>query len=171
MAVFFTFISSSRWSGRVAEWCLNNHCSDPATACGDLMEDVKAARRLAKEFPAKVRLVRYEDLSLDTLNTAREMLSFLNLPWHSSVQRYIASHTKRKMRSSNSAPDPYSTVRNSTATVMSWLDKLSPDNVTRVQDSCSSPMKALGYKPLNISRQGPLQLEDILVTGEKWRLL
>ena len=64
------------------------------------MEDVKAARRLAKEFPAKVRLVRYEDLSLDTLNTAREMLSFLNLPWHSSVEKYIASHTKSSSPSS-----------------------------------------------------------------------
>ena len=73
--------------------------------------------------------------------------------------------------SSSAAPDPYSTVRNSTATVISWLEILSPDNVTRIQDSCSSPMEALGYKPLNISRQGSLQLEDILVTGDKWRLL
>ena len=174
MLAFSTFISSSRWSGRIAEWCLNDHCSDPATACGDLTDDLEAAQRLAKEFPSKVRLVRYEDLSLNTMDTARDMLRFLNLPWHSSIQRYITSHTKsvkRKMRSSNSAPDPYSTVRNSTATVMSWLEILSPYNVTRIQDSCSSPMEALGYKPLNISRQGSLQLEDILVTGDKWRLL
>ena len=162
----------------MAEWCRNDHCSDPATACGDLMEDVEAAQSLASEFPDKVRLVRYEDLSLDTLNTVKKILSFLKLPWHSSVQTYIASHTKpvptpRKVRgkiSSSSASDPYSTVRNSTATVMSWVEKMSSSNVTSVQDSCSSPMKALGYKPLDSSNKASVQLEDILVTGDKWRL-
>ena len=144
----------------------------------DLMEDVKAAQSLASEYPDKVRLVRYEDLSLDTLNTVKKILSFLNLPWHSSVQTYIASHTKpgptpRKVQgkiSSNSASDPYSTVRNSTATVMSWLEKMSSEKVTSVQDSCLSPMKALGYKPINSSRKALVKLEDILVTGDKWRL-
>ena len=48
-------VFSSRWSGRIAEWCRNDHCSDPATACGDLMEDVEAARRLTAELPGKVR--------------------------------------------------------------------------------------------------------------------
>ena len=133
------------------------------------MEDVEAAQRLASEFPDKVRLVRYEDLSLDTLDTVKKMLSFVNLPWHSSVQKYIASHTKPEP-SPSSAPNPYSTVRNSTATVMSWVEKMSSSNVTSVQDSCSSPMKALGYKLLNSSIKASLQLEDILVTEDKWML-
>ena len=140
------------------------------------MEDVEAAQRLASEFPDKVKLVRYEDLSLDTLDTVKQMLSFLNLPWHPSIQKYIASHTKpvpRKVRgrsSTNSASNPYSTVRNSTATVMSWVEKMSSDDVTRVQDSCSSPMKALGYKHLNSSRNASVHLDDILVTRDNWRL-
>ena len=131
------------------------------------MEDVEAAQSLASEFPDKVKLVRYEDLSLDTLDTVKQMLSFLNLPWHPSVQKYIATHTKsmsRKVRgrsSANSASNPYSTVRNSTATVMSWVEKMSSDDVTRVQDSCSSPMEALGYKVLNSSRRILAHLEDI----------
>ena len=142
------------------------------------MEDVEATQSLASEFPDQVRLVRYEDLSLNTMDTVKKILSFLNLPWHSSVQTYIASHTKpvptpRKVRgktSSNSASDPYSTVRNSTATVMSWVEKMSFSNVTSVQDSCLSPMKALGYKLLNSSIKASLQLEDILVTEDKWML-
>ena len=136
------------------------------------MEDVEAAQRLAPEFPGKVRLVRYEDLSLDTLDTVKKMLSFLKLPWHSSVEKYIASHTKSvPAPSSNSDPNEYSTVRNSTASVMSWLEKMSSGNVTRVQDSCLSPMKTLGYKPLNGSRQASsVQLVDILETGDNWRL-
>ena len=58
------------------------------------MEDVEAAQSLASEFPDQVRLVRYEDLSLDTMDTVKKILSFLSLPWHCSVQKYIASHTK-----------------------------------------------------------------------------
>ena len=168
---FIPFNSRSRWSpGDVSEWCqYNGHCSDPAIACGDLMEDVEAAQRLASEFPDKVRLVRYEDLSLDTLDTVKKILSFLNLPWHSSIQKYIASHTK-SVPNPSSAPNPYTTVRNSTATVMSWVEKMSSSNVTRVQDSCLSPMKALGYKLLNSSIKASVQLEDILVTRDKWRL-
>ena len=186
-------VFSSRWSGRIAEWCRNDHCSDPATACGDLMEDVEAARRLTAELDGKVRLVRYEDLSLNTLDTAKEIFRFLQLPWHSSVRNYILSHTRparphpshtvfshnrreRKIRTRsstkalNSATDPYGTIRNSTATVMSWVSTLSSSSVSHVQDSCSAPMSALGYKPVNITKNKSLQLADILVTGDKWRL-
>ena len=164
----------------MAEWCRNDHCSDPATACGDLMEDVEAAQSLASEFPDQVRLVRYEDLSLDTLDTVKQILNFLNLPWHSAIQKYIVTHTNTKpvptprkgLRGRNipNSANPYSTVRNSTATVMSWLEKMSSEKVTSVQDSCLSPMKALGYKPINSSRKALVKLEDILVTGDKWRL-
>ena len=158
----------------MAEWCRNAHCSDPATACGDLMEDIEAAKRLTAEFPDRVRLVRHEDISLNTVDTVKQMLSFLNLPWHASVQRFITSHMQsRKVKSkgsSNSASNPYSTVRNSTETVLSWVEKLSPGNVTRIQEACSSPMKALGYKPLESSRKTGVHLEDILLTRDNWTL-
>ena len=133
------------------------------------MDDVEAAQSLASEYPDKVRLVRYEDLSLDTLDIVKKILSFLNLPWHASVEKYIASHTK-SVPSPSSGPNQYSTVRNSTASVMSWVEKMSSDNVTTVQDSCSSPMKALGYKLLNSSRRISAHLEDIFETGDTWRL-
>ncbi len=48
------------------DWCTGAPCADAATACADLADDVRAARKLEGEFPGRVVLLRYEDLSLVT---------------------------------------------------------------------------------------------------------
>ena len=42
----------SRWSDEISSWCNPQpHCSDPATSCQDILEDVLAAKNLIKKFP------------------------------------------------------------------------------------------------------------------------
>jgi len=173
-------VFSSRWSDRISSWCRQEHCSDPSTSCQDLEDDVISAKMLMSTFPGRVTLIRYEDLSLNTLSTAKKLFEFLNLPWHMSLDRYILSHTrgdkykktKIKGRTFAKKPisDPYGTVRNSTAAVLSWSRSLSLTNITRVQDTCLSPMTSLGYKQVNISDPTQVRLEDILLLGNQWSL-
>ena len=81
-------VFSSRWSDRISTWCRQEHCSDPTTSCQDLEDDVSAAKILMSTFPGRVILVRYEDLSLDTLSTTKKLFEFLDLPWHPKLQFY-----------------------------------------------------------------------------------
>ena len=38
-------------------------------------------------------MIRYEDLALDVVVTAKSILSFLGLPWNDGVEEFLNSHT------------------------------------------------------------------------------
>ena len=170
-------VFNSRWSDAISKWCKSEHCSDPETSCRDLEEDLIHTKRLMEAYSDKIMLVRYEDLSLYTMSSLKSMLEFLELPWQAKFQQYITSHTKmeKMVRSKGKMlkrKDPYSTTRNSTAAVMSWVSSLSTEDVTRIQSSCSAPMDTLGYKPVSPEhlRVSSSTLEDIVVLGKQWSL-
>ena len=85
----------SRWSDTISSWCRSQQCSDPETSCGDLEQDVNDTETLGDMFPGRVKLVRYEDISLNIVSTLRR------------VRKKIVM-----------VQDPYTTIRNSTAAVV-----------------------------------------------------
>ena len=163
----------SRWSERISAWCRSAQCADPATSCADLAEDVTAARQLMAEFPGRVTLLRYEDLSLDTAAAARRLVRALGLPWHAALEAYIRTHTRPQARARGRRPaaDPYGTVRDSAAAVVGWAASLSAANVSRVEAACSAPMSWLGYPRLPPRPRGDTPpLQDILAPRPAWAL-
>ena len=164
-------VFSSRWAESVSTWCRNDHCRDPETSCNDIMEDVISAKIIMEQFPGRVLLIRYEDLSLYTRSTAKKIFEFFNLPWVKSIENYISIHTKGVTRSKKErleSKDPYGTIRNSTASVMSWTKSLSHDNITLVQEKCSGLMSHLGYTRVNISETWSPTLADLMELGKQW---
>ena len=161
----------SRWSERISAWCRSAQCADPGTSCADLAEDVTAARQLMAEFPGRVTLLRYEDLSLDTAAAARRLVRALGLPWHAALEAYIRTHTRPPARARRPGPDPYGTVRDSAAAVVGWAASLSAANVSRVEAACSAPMGWLGYPRLPPRPRGATPpLQDILAPRPAWAL-
>ena len=169
-------VFNSRWSDAISKWCKSDQCSDPETSCKDLENDIEDTKRLMKSYKGRIMLVRYEDLSLQTMSSLKSMLTFLELPWQARFQQYITSHTKQEklVRSKGrllKKSDPYTTTRNSTAAVVSWVTSLTKDDVSRIQTSCSAPMTMLGYKPVSAGQhQVSSTLEDIVVLGGQWSL-
>eukprot|EP00092_Neocalanus_flemingeri_P031675 GFUD01034402.1.p1 GENE.GFUD01034402.1~~GFUD01034402.1.p1 ORF type:complete len:474 (-),score=87.09 GFUD01034402.1:110-1531(-) len=148
-------VFNSRRSDRISSWCLQEHCSDPRVSCEDLSSDIRAAVELQRTFPGRVRLVRYEDLSLSPERTVRRLLEFLNLPWHEAIGHYIDTHTSadikkqernKETRKVTLVHDPYGTSRNSSAAVFAWRQSLDFQNVSQIQEVCREPMQELGYK-------------------------
>ena len=82
-------VYNSRGSGPVTTWCSKDICADPAVGCQDLAEDLMAAKDLAARYPGSVTLVRYEDLSLEPEDTTRQLLDFLDLPWHTVDRKSV----------------------------------------------------------------------------------
>jgi len=147
-------VFSSRWTGRVSAWCKQEHCADPKVSCQDLLNDIKASHELERKFPGKVRLIRYEDLSLTPKTTARQLLEFLNLPWHDAIGHYVDTHTNKDVKKKQ---DPYGTARNSTAAVFAWKELLGFKNVSKIQDECKEPMGELGYSLVADEKQMSVQ--------------
>ena len=149
-------VFNSRGSALVSNWCTDLECASPANECKDLLDDLQHAQRLHHQFPGRIHLLRFEDLTLDPENIARKLLSFLDLPWIERMEEYIATHTvqdnvKIDQKNSDNHPDPYSTSRNSSAVAFAWRTSLPMSNISAIQSVCQEPMDHLGYKPVQTS--------------------
>ena len=49
--------------------------------------------RLNEEFPGRVHLLRYEDVSMEPLRHTRALFSFMQLPFSNSTERFVRAHT------------------------------------------------------------------------------
>jgi len=148
-------VYNSRSSGAVKTWCSKDQCANPEVGCQDLESDIESAFDLETRYPGSVKLVRYEDLSMDPEDISRDMLDFLDLPFTEGIAEYIETHTsKEKLRlvknkrtkKIQQKKNPYGTARNSSATAFAWRDKLSFEKTRRIQKVCQDPMAKLGYK-------------------------
>jgi len=145
---------NSRSSGTISKWCIRDECANPAVGCEQLLDNVNVAFDLERRFPGTVKLVRYEDLSMFTEDTTMDLLDFIGLPFTQEISSYIDSHTNsdkvkivrnKKTHKLEHKSNPYGTARNSTATAFAWREKLSFENIRKIQSACEEPMRKLGY--------------------------
>ena len=120
-------------------------------------EDVLQASALAKLFPSRVHLIRYEDLTMDTEAEVKALFRFLGLPLTISVKSYVQSHTLPYRNPAEVIPppgqdpnqddeDPFSTMRRTYENTFRWEQQIDPDLLEKVEKECKDSMKILGYK-------------------------
>ena len=91
----------------------------------------------------RFRVIRYEDLIVDTTNMAMDLYKFAGFDWSIRINKWIATH-QRKPRSNNQK-DPYSLYRDASLVVNKW--KKAPTSlITAVEEVCGNLMNMLGYK-------------------------
>lgn len=142
-------IVSSRWT---LDWCNGTECSDPNVLCHEMSEDIKIFKELQKENPSDFIKMRYEDISLNPEAESRKLFNFLNLPFSTSVQRFLKTHTVGRRTDDN---NPYSTRRNTTAMAFSWRERFTYDQVLDVQESCEEVLKGLNHSLITAPEQLP----------------
>ena len=76
-----------------------------------MVSDYEAAKDLIKKYPDRLKVIRYEDLSLEPFEGAKDILKFYNLPFDRTVSEFLDTHTKMDyggvsstFRDSKSAP-------------------------------------------------------------------
>jgi len=161
-------VYNSRSSGAVKAWCKKDLCANPEVGCQDLNSDIESAFDLEERFPGKVKLVRYEDLSMFPEDTSMDMLDFLDLPYTDGISDFIVTHTSKeklkvvknkKTHKMQRKKNPYGTAKNSSATAFAWREKLSFQKTVNIQEACQVPMEKLGYK-LVLNEEG-MSSEDL----------
>ncbi|XP_008559960.3 carbohydrate sulfotransferase 4-like [Microplitis demolitor] len=127
-------------SRRQLDWCKNSSdCSDPKVLCKDMVTDHEVAVELKKKYPHTFKVIRYEDLSLDLRHKAEEIFEFYGLNFHSNVEKFLETHTKKN--SGNS----YSSFRDSKKAPVHWRNEMNFTEVDEIQRVCSTAMKLWGY--------------------------
>jgi len=125
------------------DWCPGNpDCEDPARLCADLVSDYHAVKRLAKEFPGRYKVFRYEDFSMNPTNNTIDVFKFFGFSVHQKVLDFLDSHTKSNKGGVSS------TFRDSKTAPFKWREKLSMAEVVNIQVKCEEAMKLWGYKIL-----------------------
>ncbi|XP_045625224.1 carbohydrate sulfotransferase 1 [Procambarus clarkii] len=123
-------------------WCNTPDCSNPETLCSDMEADLTAALQLQEEFPGKIYILRYEDMSLNPANKTRELLDYIGLDFEPKMEEFLDSHTTKNL------DKPWSTSRESKTRVTYWVSRLSSIKLKAVQEACGPVMKRFGYLPI-----------------------
>ncbi|GFS58377.1 hypothetical protein NPIL_419911 [Nephila pilipes] len=142
-------IVSSRWS---LDWCNGTNCSDSGVLCREMDEDIRIFNDLQKEQPSNFIKVRYEDLSTNPENETEKLFRFLNLPYSTSVKKFLKTHTVGRK---SDAKNPYSTRRNSSSMVNSWRERFSYKQILDVQSHCESVLLKLNHSLITSPTQLP----------------
>ena len=88
----------------------------------------------------RFKVIRYEDLALNTLNVAQELYRFAGFDWSASVHEFISAlkkHTKQG--------GVYSVYRNASVAVSRWKTASEPF-IRIVENICGDLMDFLGYE-------------------------
>ena len=137
---------NSRSDTEISRWCEDRkQCVNLELGCEQMMDNINAAFDLETRYPGTIKLVRYEDLSMNPHDVVTDMMDFLDLPMIEELNNYIVTHTGAEKQKNNR----YGTYRNSTARASAWRDKMSFDRIKEIQKACGAPMSKLGYRLLN----------------------
>ena len=82
---------------------------------------------------------------MSTYKVVDTLLKFLDLPNHTLIYKFIREHTQENAISNN--PN-YQTAKNSKNIAFAWRNKLSNEEIRKVQQLCIEPMNKLGYIPM-----------------------
>ena len=144
-------------------------CNDPKVLCDNMQDDLLHAVEIRKQFPQRVHLVRYEDLSLYPFKETDAVFNFLGLQKTMNIEKYIEEHTFSKREDEDHPEDhqdrkkvkrsPFSTKKDSKATAFAWKQELTFEDTLKIQRVCSKPMKAFGYK--SFSKSDELKSKEI----------
>ena len=156
-------VMNSRWSN----WCGNKpKCKVISQYCTELKGDVIHTLHLAKRFPGKLRIVRYEDLIQNKSQVLTQAFHFLSLT--DMTLEKVESFLNRfkfinpRILKAMTLTGEYSYRKNSNLIPKKWLTKLSEDIVERIERRCAEPMNLLGYP----SRQEIIESGELVIQPE-----
>ena len=92
----------------------------------------------------RFKVIRYEDLVVDTVNAARELYRYAGIDWSINVDKWITDH-QRGLSSARVDKNPYSLFKNASFAINKWKTQASKEMITVVEDVCGGLMNFMGY--------------------------
>ncbi|RWS07453.1 carbohydrate sulfotransferase 3-like protein [Dinothrombium tinctorium] len=138
-------------------WCSNTSCGDIKILCSEIEQDFAAYMQMKLKFPERIFLIRYEDLAMNPVKVSKTLFDKLKIPFSPRTQRYLRTHTNvpKGVYDSN----PYSTIRDSKLMPLQWTEKLSFQEIVKIQNNCDILQK-FGYKMI----ERPIGKDDNITT-------
>lgn len=143
---------NSRTERNISPWCeLDPMCINPVHFCAGLKDDVNHTCSLLASRPNNFMVIRYEDIATNPYDVASQIVKFLGLPSvPDQTKKFLKSHTNfrgnpTRMSHAEGLDYPYTTIRNSSATAMSWRKEMPFTAVRMIQKHCKHFLSAFGF--------------------------
>ena len=126
---------------KVSKW--NNIETTSKAFCDRVSEDLKVTERLNKQDEKRVKVLTYESLAENPIQTAERIYRFVGL----QVMKYVTDYVKKITLEGRRKSCLYCVVRsNSTKTAYSWRDVLPYDDMLAIDNSCPVVYNFMGYQ-------------------------
>ena len=96
----------------------------------------------------RFKVIRYEDLAVNTVSVARELYRYVGIDWSINVDKWISDHQK-ELSGARVDNNPYSLFKNASFAMNKWKRQASKEMITVVEDICGSLMNIMGYSKWN----------------------
>ncbi|KAL4218632.1 sulfotransferase 1 [Mactra antiquata] len=111
--------------------------------CHRVADDLNSTLYLNYFFPHRSKILIYEKLAENPLETAKKLFTYIDMPSYSYVLRYISKLTMEGRQGKN----PFGYFRkNSTKTAYNWRDSVDLDHVQTIDNNCEMIYNFLGFK-------------------------
>ncbi|XP_071520434.1 uncharacterized protein [Panulirus ornatus] len=141
-------------------WCMEDNCRDPETVCRQQLEDFSFSSILHHHYPGRYKFIRYEDLSLNPLETIQDLWKFLELELTPRVVQIIQQRTNSYSR------NRYSTRRISHLQTFQWRKEMKYSLMQKVQRACPAVLELLGLRVFTSKKEYKnLSLPILLASG------
>ena len=114
-----------------------------ATLCTLMADDVTTFLKLKEVYPDNLMMLKYEELALQSRDTAGELYSFVGRKLPSIVEGWIANNTQSTIRVKDN--DPMNTRRNATQAASKWRQTLEKHHKAIIESQCAGTIALLGY--------------------------
>ncbi|KAH3890833.1 carbohydrate sulfotransferase 5-like [Dreissena polymorpha] len=119
--------------------------------CARISTDLSSTIRLYNKYPTRTRLLLYERLAENPLDTSRKMFTFIGKPHDVTILDYVYNMTQAGHRSVGL---DFGVLQvNSTRTAYLWRDELSYHTIQRIDSYCKGVYSYLGYQVFRSERE------------------
>lgn len=125
-------------------WCQQNPaCNDPKRLCSDVQEDLQEFNLLKSQYPDRLYLVNFEELTQNVEPGIKQLFDFLEMTVSPPVQYFLKTHTQQ---GDKDVKLPYTTFRRSKTVASEWRTKLNQSSIDVITNACSSLIEMLKIK-------------------------
>ena len=93
----------------------------------------------ANDYPESIRIIRYEDMSTNPIDTTHEIYDFIEMELSPSIEQFLQKSTSKQDKAENHSPgfefmQVYSTSRNAKQSMNGWRTKIDINLLKRIQE-------------------------------------
>ncbi|XP_069142273.1 carbohydrate sulfotransferase 1-like [Argopecten irradians] len=117
--------------------------------CNQIQSDILETNLLFKSNPNSIRILTYEQFSVDPILKSQNMFMFLNLTFTREMYTYVKSLTLQRKERRYSKRTWAVQKTNAKLTSMRWRLDMEYEDVEEIDQNCVNLYKTVGYVPMN----------------------